>query len=126
MRSHQYEDAVIIGSALMHYSFHKAADLLGLGVRAVVRIPTDDASRMRCVPPDRRPYLATTDALTRGRSATRMDLLEQELERCRAARVLVLAVVGVAGTTETGAVDDLQVRQRGMALVLTPPRARGS
>jgi glutamate/tyrosine decarboxylase-like PLP-dependent enzyme len=49
MRSHQYEDAVIIGSALMHYSFHKAADLLGLGVRAVVRIPTDAASRMRYV-----------------------------------------------------------------------------
>jgi glutamate/tyrosine decarboxylase-like PLP-dependent enzyme len=41
----------------------------------------------------------------------RIDLLEQELERCRAARVLVLAVVGVAGTTETGAVDDLQVRR---------------
>ena len=29
---------------------YKAADLLGLGVASVVRIPTDEASRMRCVP----------------------------------------------------------------------------
>ena len=41
-----------------------------------------------------------------------MDLLEHELERCRAEKILVLAVVGVAGTTETGAVDDLDVRVR--------------
>ena len=39
----------MVGSALMHYSFNKAADLLGLGVASVVRIPTDEASRMRCV-----------------------------------------------------------------------------
>jgi len=38
----------------------------------------------------------------------RLDLLENELQRCRDERILVLAVVGVAGTTETGAVDDLQ------------------
>ena len=36
-------------------------------------------------------------------------MLEKELARCRAEKILVLAVVGVAGTTETGAVDDLEV-----------------
>ena len=50
MRAYDYVDAVVVGSALMHYSFNKAADLLGLGVASVVRIPTDEASRMRCVP----------------------------------------------------------------------------
>ena len=47
MRYYGYDDAVVIGSALMHYSFNKAADMLGLGVDAVIRIPTDNTSRMR-------------------------------------------------------------------------------
>ena len=50
MRAHGYDDAVIVGSSLMHYSFNKAGDLLGLGVNAVVRIPTDEGSRMRYAP----------------------------------------------------------------------------
>ena len=47
MRAHGYQDAVVVGSALMHYSFNKAGDLLGLGVASVVRVPTDASSRMR-------------------------------------------------------------------------------
>src|SRR2546427_3611092 len=36
-----YDDAVIIGSRLMHYSIPKAAGILGLGGQNVIRIPVD-------------------------------------------------------------------------------------
>ena len=42
-----YNGAVIIGSELMHYSFKKAADLLGLGEDGLVLIPCDDTYQMR-------------------------------------------------------------------------------
>ena len=33
--------------------------------------------------------------------------LDRQLERCREARLAVVAIVGLAGTTETGSIDDL-------------------
>ena len=39
LRHYGYEDAVIIGSENMHYSFVKAADILGIGTDGLVRIP---------------------------------------------------------------------------------------
>ncbi|KAJ1546846.1 hypothetical protein HK405_006809, partial [Cladochytrium tenue] len=78
-----YRDAVVVGSAMMHYSFKKAADLLGLGDEGLVLVPTDDAF---CV---------------------RVEDLARRVEQLRAAKILVIAIVGIAGTTETGSIDNL-------------------
>lgn len=78
-----YTDLVLLVSARAHYSLRKAADLLGLGKRKLITIATDGEERIRT------------------------DLLRQELQRLRAAKVKVLAIVGIAGTTETGAIDPL-------------------
>ncbi|TPX55459.1 hypothetical protein PhCBS80983_g05295 [Powellomyces hirtus] len=79
-----YSGAVIVGSRLMHYSFKKAADLLGLGDNGLVTIDADDAFRMR------------------------VDLLDARLDELRAQKLLVVAVIGIAGTTETGSIDPLE------------------
>ena len=41
-----YRGAVILGSRLMHYSFDKGMDLLGLGGRSVWRLDTDEHNRL--------------------------------------------------------------------------------
>jgi putative pyridoxal-dependent aspartate 1-decarboxylase len=75
--------SVIIGSSLMHNSFEKAVDLLGLGTHNLIKVHADHNGRM--------------------------DLLELQrtLSECRARRQQVLAIVGIAGTTECGTVDPL-------------------
>ncbi|KAI8593974.1 pyridoxal phosphate-dependent transferase [Geranomyces variabilis] len=75
--------AVIVGSRLMHYSFKKAADLLGLGDNGLVTVDADDAFRMK------------------------VDELERTLDDLQKRNVRVVAVVGIAGTTETGSIDPL-------------------
>ena len=83
MRRAGYEDAVIFGSAMMHYSIDKAVDVLGFGAAAVRKIPTDEAFRI-----DISALKAAVAALP--------------------PRTKVVAVVGVAGTTEAGSVDNLE------------------
>ncbi|KAI9193413.1 putative pyridoxal-dependent aspartate 1-decarboxylase [Polychytrium aggregatum] len=78
-----YEGACIIGSERMHYSFKKSADILGLGTEGLVLIPTDENYRVRT------------------------DLMEQKIMELKESNIMVIAVVGVAGTTETGSIDDL-------------------
>ncbi|KAJ3161673.1 hypothetical protein HDU86_006443 [Geranomyces michiganensis] len=75
--------AVIVGSRLMHYSFKKAADLLGLGDNGLVTVDADDSFRMK------------------------IDELELTLDDLLSRKVRVIAVVGIAGTTETGSIDPL-------------------
>jgi glutamate decarboxylase len=81
---HGYRGAAVIGSVQMHYSFEKAMDLLGLGTDSLVRVPAG---------PD---------------GGVDPEAMERAVERCRAENVLVLALVGVAGSTDAGSVDDLQ------------------
>ena len=70
-----------------HYSIKKTANLLGLGEENVLNIPVDENNRV------------DIDKLTRKiRSLSRPD----------AERTKIIAIVGIAGTTETGNVDDLQ------------------
>jgi glutamate decarboxylase len=78
-----YRGAVIIGSSLMHYSMEKAADLLGLGTRGLVKVATDGHNRI--------------------------DLreLRRTIEECRSRRLHIIALVGIAGTTDTGSIDPL-------------------
>jgi putative pyridoxal-dependent aspartate 1-decarboxylase len=76
-------EAVILGSASMHYSFAKAARILGLGEHNLIRIPVD-----------RRDHI-------------QLPALREKVAECQAARKRIVAIVGVAGTTDTGAVDPL-------------------
>ena len=66
-----------------HYSLGKAADLLGFGKRQLVSIPVTS------------------------RHTVDLAALEREIAALKARRIGVLAVVGIAGATETGSVDPL-------------------
>ncbi|KAI8911098.1 pyridoxal phosphate-dependent transferase [Gorgonomyces haynaldii] len=83
MQHHGYTRAVIVGSRLMHYSFKKAADLLGIGEDGLVLIPTDENMSMR------------------------IDALVETMDALRQQKTLVIAVVGICGTTEAGSIDPL-------------------
>jgi len=78
-----HADAAIVVSRLGHYSLNKAADVLGLGRKSLHAIEVD--------------------------AHNRVDLarLERVCNELAARRVKILAVVGLAGSTETGSVDPL-------------------
>jgi glutamate decarboxylase len=81
---HGWRGAVVIGSAQMHYSFEKAMGMLGLGTDHLVRVPTDE------------------------RGSVDLRAMRAAVEACRERKLLVLALVGVAGSTDAGSVDDLE------------------
>jgi glutamate decarboxylase len=83
LRYHGHTDAVVIGPESMHYSFTKAAGLLGIGERGLIRVPTDYRGRMD------------------------LAALRQTVAACRARGIHVIAIVGVAGSTDAGAIDPL-------------------
>jgi glutamate/tyrosine decarboxylase-like PLP-dependent enzyme len=76
-------DGVVIGPGTMHYSWPKAAALLGLGSAQLVRVPVDLDARMD------------------------LTLLRRELDRCLDGKRPVIQVVAVIGSTEESAVDPL-------------------
>ncbi len=78
-----YEDIVIIGSRLMHYSLNKAASMLGLGTNNIVLIDSNSEGKLN------------------------LNQVEEKIEECRNNRLYILALVGIAGTTETGQIDPL-------------------
>jgi glutamate/tyrosine decarboxylase-like PLP-dependent enzyme len=92
-----------------HYSFPKAAAVLGLGAASIVNLPTDRDAR------------------------TNMAALETALEGCLQRRQPVYAVVSVIGSTEEGAVDPLvdllvlrdRFRARGLDFVIHADAAWG-
>lgn len=73
----------IYGSTLAHRTVHRAAAVLGLGRDAVCAIPTD------------------------GRGHVSVDALTDAIDRDRAAGVVPIAAVAVAGATDTGTVDPI-------------------
>jgi glutamate decarboxylase len=83
LRFHGYREAVVIGPESMHYSFAKAAGLLGLGEQGLVRVPLD------------------------GRGRIDVPALRATVAACQARRACILALVGVAGSTDAGALDPL-------------------
>jgi putative pyridoxal-dependent aspartate 1-decarboxylase len=87
LRHYGYGRAVILVSARGHYSIRKAAYLLGLGEENVVTIPVDSRHRMDV-----------------GRLKQRIASLQEKKGK---ERTRIIAVVGIAGTTETGTVDNL-------------------
>lgn len=78
-----YRGAVILGSTCMHYSFEKAADILGIGAHHVIHVPTDDHDRLD------------------------VHALRRVIAECRSKNLRIMAIVGIAGTTTTGVVDPL-------------------
>ncbi len=74
----------IFASRDSHFSVQKAADVLGLGMDAVVIIPTDDRRRMD------------------------VPALDLALHEARLAGLVPMAVVATAGTTDFGSIDPLE------------------
>lgn len=83
LRHYGYDDLAILVSERGHYSLGKAADLLSIGRDNIVSIPTDTNNKVDV-------------------SAMRQAALKLEQSNIK-----VMAIVGVAGTTETGNVDPL-------------------
>ncbi|GIB07804.1 TPA: pyridoxal-dependent aspartate 1-decarboxylase PanP [Vibrio cholerae] len=84
MRHYGHEGLAILVSERGHYSLKKAADVLGIGQEGLVAVKTDAHNRIS--PHD----------------------LEQKITELKANKIKVFAVVGVAGTTETGNIDPLR------------------
>ena len=83
LREKGYEDMTILGTHRMHYSIRKAISVLGLGIDTIMYVETDTSGR-----------LDTID-------------LEKKIELCRTRNILILAIIGIAGATETGQIDPL-------------------
>lgn len=83
LRHYGYEGCAVLVSERGHYSLAKSVDLLGLGRDDVVTVPTDEGN------------------------AVDVEEMRACCQRLRAAKVKILAIVGIAGTTETGTVDPL-------------------
>jgi aromatic-L-amino-acid/L-tryptophan decarboxylase len=66
-----------------HSSFDKAVDMLGIGKKYLRKIPVDEEFKIKT------------------------DLLEQEIQMDRNKGMNPICLIGIAGTTNTGAVDDL-------------------
>ncbi|MEH2162304.1 MAG: putative pyridoxal-dependent aspartate 1-decarboxylase [Nostoc sp.] len=78
-----YKGAVIIGSELMHFSFDKAADLMGIGIQGLIRIPTNSNNQVD------------------------IQALREAVAECHAQKLLIIGIIGVAGTTDSGGVDSI-------------------
>jgi len=74
---------VVLVSSARHYSVSKAMSVLGMGTGSLVEVPVDWNYRMDVTE------------------------LEKKLEELRVQGKRVLAVIGIVGTTEEGAVDDI-------------------
>lgn len=82
-RAYDCEGLAILVSKRGHYSLSKTTDILGIGRESLIAIDTDEHNKVR------------------------VDLVEQKCGELAAQNIRVLAIVGVAGTTETGNIDPL-------------------
>lgn len=83
LQHYGYQDLVILTSERGHYSLQKSADILGIGQDSVIAIETDENNKIDC------------------------QKLAQKCQQLSEQNIKILAIVGVAGTTETGNVDPL-------------------
>jgi putative pyridoxal-dependent aspartate 1-decarboxylase len=79
-----YQRMVVLTSERGHYSLSKAADILGIGRDNVISVAVDSQQRIN------------------------LDALAQTCEQLTQENAKILAIVGIAGTTETGNIDPLQ------------------
>jgi len=83
LQHYKYQGLVILVSERGHYSLQKSADVLGIGQDSVIAIPTDEHNKIDC------------------------QKLAQKCQQLTDRNIKILAIVGVAGTTETGNIDPL-------------------
>jgi glutamate decarboxylase len=83
MKHYGYEGLALVVSERGHYSLAKAADVLGLGREDLVTVPTDVHNKVK------------------------VRELEKTCKALLARNVKPLAIIGIAGSTETGSVDPL-------------------
>lgn len=83
MKHYGYEGLAIMVSERGHYSLKKAADVLGLGQEGLVAVKTDSKNRII------------------------VEDLKEKISELKKQNIKPIAVIGVAGTTETGNVDPL-------------------
>ena len=83
LRHYGYDDLAILVSERGHYSLGKTADLLGIGRENIIQVPTVEDNKV---------------------DVSKMRDLANQLA---ADNIKVMAIVGVAGTTETGNIDPL-------------------
>jgi len=84
MAHYHFKQLVIIASKRIHYSFYKAADILGLGKEHVLTVEVDHQHKISIA------------------------ALAKKIYECQSTGQTIMAIVGIAGTTETGHVDPLE------------------
>jgi glutamate decarboxylase len=84
LKYYGYDGAAIVVSKRGHYSFSKAADILGIGRDYIVSVETDDDNRID------------------------LEALRDTCARLKKDNICIISVIGIAGTTETGNVDPLE------------------
>lgn len=84
MKHYGYEGLAVLVSERGHYSLKKAADVLGIGQEGLVSVKTADNNRI--CPKD----------------------LQDKIAELKQQNIKPFAVIGVAGTTETGNIDPLR------------------
>ena len=83
LNHHGLKGLAILVSERGHYSLGKAADVLGIGRENVISIETDEKSKLK------------------------ISALKEKCTELQEAGIGILAIVGIAGATETGNVDPL-------------------
>lgn len=83
MKYYGYEGLAVLVSERGHYSLKKAADVLGIGQEGLVAIKTDANNRI-CP-----------------------QALQEKITQLKQQNIKPFAVIGVAGTTETGSIDPI-------------------
>jgi len=78
-----YEDIAIVVSERGHYSLGKSADVLGIGRANVISIKTDENHKVD------------------------VDAMRAKCAELKSKNIAIMAIVGIAGATETGQVDPL-------------------
>ncbi|MBL7661446.1 putative pyridoxal-dependent aspartate 1-decarboxylase [bacterium] len=83
LKAHGLEQLAVLVSQRGHYSLDKAIDLLGLGKNNLVRIATNAQNKIE------------------------IKALRDQIAQLKNSKVGLLAIIGIAGTTETGNIDPL-------------------
>ena len=78
-----YKGVVVLVSKRGHYSLQKSANILGLGKKNLIAIDTGSDNRIK------------------------IDALEDKIKELKTKNIAIAAIVGIAGTTETGSIDPL-------------------
>jgi glutamate decarboxylase len=89
LKEQGYQGAVVLVSRRGHYSVKKCCVVMGLGDENVIEIPVV-------------PWTNQID----------LNVLQEQILRCQEAKLKIVAIVGVAGSTETGSIDDLESLSR--------------